>query len=247
MNCSICGYGLAEKYCRTCGNHYSHQADPNAPGMRPLVNAYRIVDPASKDPTSSDYAESRRSFEQALQYQASFPPVLRMVAWFEYAMRMVQVVGGGPLYKLATDDLHRFTQALQEAQQIYSTLPEETQRLIRARDDYENMIRSNLSEARRVLQSTRPDQESTPKSGGCFIATAAFGSSGAPDIVVLRGFRDEVLIRSLIGRGFISIYYRYSPKVADYIAMHKSLRWLVRTIVIKPIASVIALRMSRNG
>lgn len=50
--------------------------------------------------------------------------------------------------------------------------------------------------------------------GGCFIASAVYGSDQAPQVQVLRTFRDEYLLRSTIGRRAVHYYYRFSPPVA---------------------------------
>lgn len=64
--------------------------------------------------------------------------------------------------------------------------------------------------------------------GGCFIATAAYGSYLDPHVMVLRHFRDNVLLQSELGTAFVKFYYKHSPPIADYIAKHEALRMLMR-------------------
>ena len=59
----------------------------------------------------------------------------------------------------------------------------------------------------------------SPSSGGdCFIATAAFGSYEAIEVIALRNFRDACLMSSKAGRGFVSLYYRVSPALSEAIS-----------------------------
>jgi hypothetical protein len=73
----------------------------------------------------------------------------------------------------------------------------------------------------------------------CFIATAAYGSPTAEQIDVLREFRDTVLLESTAGSLFVSLYYRLSPPIADFIAGNELLRTLVREFLIDPIVWVV--------
>jgi uncharacterized repeat protein (TIGR01451 family) len=65
-------------------------------------------------------------------------------------------------------------------------------------------------------------------SGGCFIATAAYGSYLEPEVGVLRGFRDRNLLTNVPGRAFVRWYYRVSPPIAAYIAQRDWARLLTR-------------------
>ena len=64
--------------------------------------------------------------------------------------------------------------------------------------------------------------------GGCFIATAAYGTTMAEEIEILREFRDEFLLTNPVGQVLVNFYYRISPPIADFITEHPSLKPVVR-------------------
>lgn len=67
--------------------------------------------------------------------------------------------------------------------------------------------------------------------GGCFIATAAYGSAMHPYVKALQDWRDRVLLTNSAGRAFVDFYYRYSPPIADAIAEQPVLRTAVRVLL----------------
>lgn len=76
-----------------------------------------------------------------------------------------------------------------------------------------------------------PYSSSDGGGGGCFIATAAFGSGMADKVVLLKDFRDRFLLTNGPGTSFVKLYYQYSPPVARFIAQHDSLRAVVRILL----------------
>lgn len=79
--------------------------------------------------------------------------------------------------------------------------------------------------------------------GGCFIATAVYESPIAPEVLVFRRFRDEVLLRSAPGRIGINLYYRLSPPRASFILRSPFLRGMTNTVLLRPILYVIQRRV----
>lgn len=76
-----------------------------------------------------------------------------------------------------------------------------------------------------------PSASGGGSSGGCFIATAAYGSYLHPQVHLLRVFRDQHLLTNRPGRAFVELYYSISPPVADFIAQHSTLRFIMRILL----------------
>lgn len=53
-------------------------------------------------------------------------------------------------------------------------------------------------------------------SGGCYIATAVYGSYDCPQVWTLRRYRDDTLALTWYGRAFIRVYYAISPTLVRW-------------------------------
>jgi hypothetical protein len=78
------------------------------------------------------------------------------------------------------------------------------------------------------------DTSPSGSGSGCFIATAAFGSYRAPEVILLQKFRDRILLTNAPGRLFVEYYYRLSPSLANFISHYDSLRSATR-LALKPL------------
>jgi len=78
-----------------------------------------------------------------------------------------------------------------------------------------------------------------PGGGFCFIATAAYGTDTAEQLDILREFRDEVLLPNSLGARLVSLYYRTSPPLANFISQQEILRTAVRVGFIDPIVKIL--------
>jgi hypothetical protein len=82
----------------------------------------------------------------------------------------------------------------------------------------------------------------------CFIATAAFGSIFHPCVQILRDFRDSYMLDNHLGRSLVTSYYRYSPYVADVIAVDSTLRLITRILLLPLVgAAWLALQLGMKG
>ncbi|HEX2015021.1 MAG TPA: CFI-box-CTERM domain-containing protein, partial [Nitrososphaera sp.] len=91
---------------------------------------------------------------------------------------------------------------------------------------------------------TGSNGETPTAPSGCLIATAAFGSELSPQVQYLRNFREHYILSTMSGSAFMnsfnSIYYSFSPQVADYEREHP---WLQDTVkaALYPLFGILAV------
>lgn len=73
--------------------------------------------------------------------------------------------------------------------------------------------------------------EPTQNKDGCYIATSVYGSYDCPSVWTLRRFRDYYLRKSVIGRLFIGLYYKISPKMVARFGENKIFKKITKIIL----------------
>lgn len=74
-----------------------------------------------------------------------------------------------------------------------------------------------IGAAPKAAASTSTSTSTTSSSGGgCYVATAVYGSYDCPEVWTLRRFRDNILAKSFLGRLFIYLYYAVSPTIVKW-------------------------------
>ncbi len=110
-----------------------------------------------------------------------------------------------------------------------------------ARRDLLVFLYTDARELKVVINLTNSRLMWVSPASSCFVATAAFGE-GAPELVAFRAYRDEVLRKSPLGRGFIRGYYRFGPGVAAWVVRRPRVRAGVRAVL-----SRVHGRLKRSG
>ncbi|MCA2980641.1 MAG: hypothetical protein INH41_14320 [Myxococcaceae bacterium] len=96
-----------------------------------------------------------------------------------------------------------------------------------ARNDLVAFLYQPRSQLRGVLNLSSSRVLWVTSGGPCFIATIAYGAA-APELVVLRRFRDEVLLERPAGRAFVRAYYAVGPSLAGVVTAVPGARALTR-------------------
>lgn len=96
-------------------------------------------------------------------------------------------------------------------------------------------IQTQLNQITSRAASYSSSRSSSSSSGGCYIATMAYGSYEHPQVMELRKFRDNTLSKSSFGRGFIKTYYKYSPKLVEHLKdkplVNQTIKSMLNTII----------------
>ena len=87
--------------------------------------------------------------------------------------------------------------------------------------------------------------------GGCLIATAAYGTELAPQVQFLREIRDNTVMSTTTGAafmtGFNSLYYSFSPTIADMERTNPLFQDAVRAFITPMIFTLSIMTLAENG
>ena len=73
---------------------------------------------------------------------------------------------------------------------------------------------------------------------GCFVATVTYGDEDIVEVRFLRAFRDEVLCKSISGRGLIWVYYQLGPYAARVVELMPYLKKPCRRMLDRIVESI---------
>lgn len=86
-----------------------------------------------------------------------------------------------------------------------------------------NLCNRQITEMHTQIKEFEPDhvvpvfeEVQQQASGGCYVATAVYGSYDCPEVWTLRRFRDYTLAETWYGRAFIRTYYAISPTLVKW-------------------------------
>ena len=101
-------------------------------------------------------------------------------------------------------------------------------------------VREKLSHDQEVVSL----RKNSNKKGGCFIATVVYEDEMAPEVMLLRYFRDQWLLPRVWGRAFVAVYYKVSPSIAQLIGRHEWTKLVIRQWLLDPVVRIIHQKFS---
>ncbi len=94
-------------------------------------------------------------------------------------------------------------------------------------------IRSRFNMNKKAINDlhSQLSEHTQSSSGGCYIATMAYGDYNHPQVIALRKYRDDRLSRLILGRLFVNIYYAISPHLVRMLKNQKCLNRVIRHLL----------------
>lgn len=110
------------------------------------------------------------------------------------------------------------------------------------RESNKNLIMEYIGKIQKIKPDYQAREVDTSSAGGCYVATAVYGSYDCPEVWTLRRFRDYTLAETGYGRVFIKTYYAISPTLV---------KWFGKSTIFKKICLVplnkLVRKLQANG
>ncbi len=139
----------------------------------------------------------------------------------------------------------------EEITEMTSDVTEQTEDIV---SETENQIEETAEDIETAVDE-RPevnvDVGDNNTGGGCLIATAAYGTELAPQVQFLREIRDNTVMSTTAGSafmtGFNSLYYSFSPTIADMERDNPLFQDTVRAIITPMISTLSIMTLAEDG
>jgi tetratricopeptide (TPR) repeat protein len=105
---------------------------------------------------------------------------------------------------------------------------------------------SNDQKVYLAARKLQDEIETAKEKEKCFIATAVYRPTESAKIDILRRYRDQILLKSTVGKAFVSFYYTTSPSIAQVIAKSQILKSMIRTLLLEPIVKLVSGSIMQN-
>ena len=84
-------------------------------------------------------------------------------------------------------------------------------------------------------------------SANCYIATVCYGDINAPELNILRYFRDNHLKNTNLGSKFVDAYYCASPSIAEFLKNKKVLNLIIKKLILNPIVDFVKRKKTTHN
>jgi len=118
---------------------------------------------------------------------------------------------------------------------------------VSADDEGETRARDTAKHNLQLIEEKLEESKGKDKKEGCYIATACYGSYDAPELLILRQYRDERLAKNYWGRLAISFYYRCSPYLASTLKSNQALGNFIRRYLLDNIVRMLEKNEKTQG
>jgi hypothetical protein len=223
-----------------------------SPGNLSSTFSFTVLDPKPPQPAVTSISTSKRVYVVGDQFQMTYATLAGAASGpFDLMISFLSLASNNTYYYYddATDSNSRWLHTT--SRPVWSGIPQTGQTTAPAdpsafqitdsvpTGDYHIKAYFSKSGANLAAGATAETDYSVATdtaAGGCFIATAAFGSPMARQVRWLRAFRDRVLLSGRAGRAFVNWYYEWSPRAAAWLKVHSITRKLTRAILWIPVA-----------